>query len=1072
MARISPCLVWIFLCTARSFLQAQAPVDYLSSIKSEAEFDSVAIPSARPGEVKRTTKFLLPAAADAGLLSPLFQNANKYQFHFEFLKEVFPVKFPAFTIEQYLNLIERRSTRKYFAGTLARYEAAIGTFYGFAVITQTQDSELLTLQETKSVFAALQGIFAPTPLYYAPDAQPAKLLAREWRDPGFPIYLGSGTEAKYQGYTLSTGFGRVRLLTLAAFEAANQSGKITWQDILVLERAPSDIEGVVAGVITGEQQGELSHLSIRTARRNTPNAYLQGALDVLRPLEGKLIRLEVGATAYSAVEAKLEDAEKWWLEHRPKLSEAPKLDPEYAKLDPVVEMNLSPLPVPPEARFGGKATNFARLQRILTAPHEKYKAPAFAVPVRYYLEFIRTNMTESLLRPGVRLTYEQCLKELLASSEFKSDSTVRFEKLQKIRGVMEDDGVVDPMLVSNLGGRIEELFGSRQVPVRFRSSSNVEDALEFNGAGLYSSTTACAADDLDFDDDGPSLCDPSQPNERRIARALKRVWSSLWTFRALEERDYYGIPQDLCAMGVLVSKAFLDEKANGVAFTGNPTNARDRRYIVTAQKGEESVVSPEPGKLPEKDVLEIDKGVVTRIDRVQRSTLVPAGENVVSDETLKELGALLALIDRDLPVDLAGHERSEVLFDVEFKVDKGGQLALKQVRPFLVTDSSPRGPVFELDVPANTIACGAFLDGREPRLEYENKSQLRFVTGKHQLPSDVPSFSGRLFEEVLFGPAKVKLTSLRPGRFRVETQSDGRGNVSYQYEYEEIFSFPDGKEVSLELSFLTFEVRQGQPPVLTKTVDEEYLTDQLVLYAVSGGDRLIRYSSCIYEGIPLWHGRADLEGGDTVLFEERFHLPLAGSGPANIMFAEVSIGGARREVRDYWSLAYAAQHHNVHVKYWIVLEPPLSLGNGKDVHVIEVFEPEYDTGVPAKAAYLDAAFRPIARPVVGCWKKALSTNPLGVCGFRRGDTNSSGTVNLTDAIYLLQHLFTGGLPLSCADTGDFDDDGIMDLTDAVLILTFLFRGADLSGPPGPYDCGTDPIEDTLADCIDGGCGGG
>ena len=55
-------------------------------------------------------------------------------------------------------------------------------------------------------------------------------------------------------------------------------------------------------------------------------------------------------------------------------------------------------------------------------------------------------------------------------------------------------------------------------------------------------------------------------------------------------------------MGVLVNRTFIDEAANGVAFTGNPTNPLDRRYIVTVQKGEESVVSPEPGVRAEKNL--------------------------------------------------------------------------------------------------------------------------------------------------------------------------------------------------------------------------------------------------------------------------------------------------------------------------------------------------------------------------------------------------------------------------------------------------------------------------------------
>lgn len=1054
-------------------LQAQAPVDFLPEIRTVDEFDVLSRASERAGEVERTTKFLLPASNDPSLLPPVFQNVNRYAFHVEFLTAVFPDKFPALSFEQYLSLVERRASRKYYAGSLSRINTGLGTLYGFTVFSDQKDPvEILTVDETRAVYFALQAVFGLTPLYYAPDTQPARVKAQEWMSPGFPVYLGSGTEARYQGYTFATGYGRVRLMTLDDFDDANDNGRITWQDILVLERAPSDIEGVVAGVITGEPQGELSHVAIRTARRKTPNAFLSGALLDLKPLEGKLVRLVVGATEYSAVETTLEEAEAWWKAHRPSLSEAPRLDADYAQLDSVDEMDLSGAPFPAEARFGGKASNFARLQRILTGPFEKYREPAFAVPIHYYFEFLRANKAESPFQPGVQVTYEEYLQELFASTDFQSDSEARFEALKRFRTTVEDYGNVDSDLVARLIARIEQIFGSKDTAVRFRSSSNIEDALEFNGAGLYDSTTACAADELDNDNNGPSLCDANQPRERRISRALKLVWASLWTFRAFEEREYYGIPQDLCGMGVFVSTAFLDEKVNGVAFTGNPANFHDRRYVVTAQAGEESVVSPEPGKTAEKDILEVEAGAVTRIDRVQRSSLVPVGENVIGDDGLRELGAFLWHVDRNLSVELGGHQRNEVLFDLEFKFEADGTLAVKQVRPFLVSNTEPRGPTFELVVPPGAAACGVFLDGRDPRLEYESKSRIRFAPGAHPLPSDTPSFPGSLIHELLYGPNQARALPFEPGRFRVTTEADGRGNVTYRYEYQETFKLPDGKEIEVQLSFLDFEVRRGQAPILLKTFDEELITNRLALLAVPGGDRnrLVRYSSCLYETIPLWHGRADLEGGDTVSFEERFDLPLAGSGPGSLVAARVTINGVEREVRDYWRLVYAAQHHNVHVSYWVVLDPPLALPDGKEVHVVELEEPQADTRRPAQAGFLDRNHAVLGRPRVLCWKKALDGEELGSCGFRRGDTDASGSVNLTDALYLLLHLFASGPTLKCADTGDFDDDGVADFTDAVLILTFLFRGADVSGPPGPYGCGVDPTQDGLAECGDGGCG--
>src|SRR6185295_6835098 len=133
------------------------------------------------------------------------------------------------------------------------------------------------------------------------------------------------------------------------------------------------------------------------------------------------------------------------------------------------------------------------------------------------------------------------------------------------------------------------------------SSSNTEDVLDFNGAGLYSSTSVCLADEQDSDTKGPSLCDANDAKEHGVARGLRTVWASLWNFRGYEEREYYQIPHSHARMAVLVSEGFPDELANGVAFTGNPAVRGDRRFVINAQYGDTAVVFTDPGVVAEKN---------------------------------------------------------------------------------------------------------------------------------------------------------------------------------------------------------------------------------------------------------------------------------------------------------------------------------------------------------------------------------------------------------------------------------------------------------------------------------------
>jgi phosphoenolpyruvate synthase/pyruvate phosphate dikinase len=265
-----------------------------------------------------------------------------------------------------------------------------------------------------------------------------------------------------------------------------------------------------------------------------------------------------------------------------------------------------------------------------------------------------------------------------------SDAAYRKTLLAGLRTHIEDQATLPQGLTETLAGRIVEVFGAALVPVRFRSSSNVEDGLEFSGAGLYDSTTVCAADSADDDTQGPSLCNPAQANERSIERGLRRVWASLYSDRAWAERDWYQVPQSAASMAILVSLGFPDEAANGVAFTGDPADPSDPRYVINAQLGDEKVVSNDPSKVPELVRLELTDGQVSHIARVRSSSLATPGVPVLDDDQLKELGALMATIDALYPLDLGTHARDEVLLDLEFKVQKDTlQLKLKQIRPFL-----------------------------------------------------------------------------------------------------------------------------------------------------------------------------------------------------------------------------------------------------------------------------------------------------------------------------------------------------------------------------------------------------
>ncbi|MEM7230634.1 MAG: hypothetical protein AAF517_00580 [Planctomycetota bacterium] len=83
--------------------------------------------------------------------------------------------------------------------------------------------------------------------------------------------------------------------------------------------------------------------------------------------------------------------------------------------------------------------------------------------------------------------------------------------------------------------------------------------------------------------------------------------------------------------------------------------------------------------------------------------------------------------------------------------------------------------------------------------------------------------------------------------------------------------------------------------------------------------------------------------------------------------------------------------------------------------------------------------------------------------FRRGDTDASGDLAITDAIGIFRFLFLGdGEAVSCDDAADVDDSGAVNISDGVYLLIHLFQGG--RPPVEPLlECGEDPTADEI-DC--------
>jgi hypothetical protein len=448
------------------------------------------------------------------------------------------------------------------------------------------------------------------------------------------IYRG----ATYQPLNLGETVAQVRLVRADDLD----TDYISPREIAVLDRVPNDIS-VVAAVVTEQFQTPLSHVNVLSQQRGTPNMALVGAREMLEPYEGQWVRLTVGAFEWSIEETTQADADAWWEEHRPEPVEVQPPDPSVTGFPDVDDLGIADLPA-----VGGKASQFGELRDVA----EAVVRDGFAIPVRYYLEFIADN------------GFDVEIDAMLADPDFLADGALRRDRLAALEADMRA-APLDAAFLADLEARITGEFpGTR---MRFRSSSTAEDLDHFAGAGLYTSASG-------------EVGDPDDP----VADAVRTVWASLWRFRAFEERAYVGIDHTQVAMAVLVHPAYVGETAQGVAITANlfdPGAGGEDAFYINAQLGGVSVVQPPDSGIVADQLLYFYFHNNQPATYFTHSSLVQSDETVLTRRQLFDLGTMLDAIRQhfsDIYDPPPGFARLPL--DVEFE-RIGDSIEIKQARP-------------------------------------------------------------------------------------------------------------------------------------------------------------------------------------------------------------------------------------------------------------------------------------------------------------------------------------------------------------------------------------------------------
>ncbi|MEZ4234823.1 MAG: lamin tail domain-containing protein [Myxococcota bacterium] len=507
-------------------------------------------------------------------------------------------------------------------------------------------------------------------------------------------------------YNEGTVAGRVRVL-----RPGQPLGDATDSDVLVLPEIPDELPPCAA-LITAVPQTPLAHVALLARSRGIPNLHVGGLADDPQWDQWSRVgaKVAIRATAPDGFEVVALQPDEWatWLSLQE--GTVPTLDPVDGSalpwtLDPEA---LAPAEVPGlRPAIGGKSAGFA----LLAASGVPHPEQSLAITMRVYqAQIAAMGFVDDLLGDLAFATPGDPRGRWLLlegqggyADRFASDADAVYAETflaghpadtplgALVRGgglrARFDAEPLAPGVLDALLPALQAEFGAYAAtqPLRFRSSSSVEDVEGFVGAGLYLSESGW------LDPEGAG-----EP-ERTVERAIMTVFGSYWGFEAVEERHAARIPHEDGAMGLLVHAAFQDEleAKNGVITATRWPDGRTA-LEVDAQAGAVSVTNPPTGGcvsvLPEVSIVTSEP----RIERRQASTERDGAEVMSDDELLALLARGEAVLDTWLATENGtvppAQARDALVLDLEFRgVDPGwpeqadasalpARLVLKQAR--------------------------------------------------------------------------------------------------------------------------------------------------------------------------------------------------------------------------------------------------------------------------------------------------------------------------------------------------------------------------------------------------------
>ena len=558
-----------------------------------------------------------------------YVNSQRFRFHRDFVKGTY---LSLENAEDFFKNNYLKANRRFILGTLA-WQAPVKryTFEFWEGDLITPELIKLTSDVIKKTFFDAAA-FKPNSLKQEQDSAQISGLDRVTQSD-----ISRGLD--YQALNVAKGLGRIHII-----DKLDDHVEIGSNEILVLNEVPISIPPV-AGIIVSTPSTPLSHINLLVKGWGVPNAYIKNANEVLKQYDGWWVAFETMQDKYTIKRADLNQLKVYEETRAVHLNQ---MTPRFN----LEERRLLDLPLQ-RARmadaYGSKSANLGEVARARIAGISV--PPGFGIPIHYYQQFVKEN------------NLEDAIYEMMNDQKFVHDPAYRRERLTEMRARFKA-GKVSDELREMLLKKVHAEYAGKGLFVR--SSSNVEDLPNFNGAGLYDTV-------------------PNVKDDEKLLEAVKTVWASLWNFEAYEARERADIDHSKAFMGVLVQEGVNADSA-GVMITTDPFDSDNRGAIYISAKRGLGIKVVEGKKIAEQLIFLPRANQVKVLTRSEEDSLLTFDENggvkevpisgeraVLTDEVVKKLARAASQIKGVF----GGKEQ-----DIEW-VYMRGQVYIVQSRPYV-----------------------------------------------------------------------------------------------------------------------------------------------------------------------------------------------------------------------------------------------------------------------------------------------------------------------------------------------------------------------------------------------------